>query len=243
VYYEICNAPNFSKAFGNAFQHYVGEVLSAAVKKTSMAILSEREYRVGKERKDSVDWIVSDATSELFIECKTKKVRYASKIALTMTGMLDDDLGKMAAFIVQTYKTLNDAQQGLYLHWSPGSRPVYPIIVTLEDWYVSLPNIVAAIDDRVRTRLAGLGIEGSVLEENPYTICSVADLERAMQIIAQVGIHFFMRKRFEGEMSFWPVRSFMLSAFKAEMRQVQTNLFPDVMEGIGPSTDQHIEAD
>jgi len=42
----------------------------------------------------------------LFIECKTKKLRYGAKIGL------DEDLEKMAGFIVQIYKTLTDALNG-----------------------------------------------------------------------------------------------------------------------------------
>jgi hypothetical protein len=238
VYYEVCNAPNFSKAFGNAFQRYVGEVLHATNEDPKSKILPEHEYHVGKERKDIVDWIVTDDTADLFIECKTKKIRYASKIALAKTEVLDEDLDKMATFIVQAYKTLKDAQQGLYEHWSPKGRPIYPIIVTLEDWYVSLPNIVTAIDERVRKKLAELNIDDLVLQQNPYTICSVADLERAMQVIAQVGARPFMNRRFEGDTRFWPIRSFMLSAFKDEMRHVRTNLFPDEMDRIGPPNEE-----
>jgi hypothetical protein len=85
-----------------------------------------------------------------------------------------------------------------------------------------------------------LNIQDAVLKENPYTICSVTDLERAIQIIDQVGIHAFMQRRFEAEMRFWPVRSFMLSAFKAEMRHTRGLLFPDVLDQIGPSTDRGI---
>ena len=41
IYYEIHKAPNFSKAFGEAFQHYVGEVLHAANIGSKYTILPE----------------------------------------------------------------------------------------------------------------------------------------------------------------------------------------------------------
>jgi hypothetical protein len=72
VYYEICDAKGFADAFGCSFQKYVGEMLSKANYEERFSILAEQSYYVGKDRKDSVDWIVSDPTGTLFIECKTK---------------------------------------------------------------------------------------------------------------------------------------------------------------------------
>ena len=59
VYYEICDAAGFSDVFGSSFQNYVGDVLAAINKPVSFLILAEQDYHVGKNRKDSVDWIVS----------------------------------------------------------------------------------------------------------------------------------------------------------------------------------------
>ena len=55
VYYELCNAVGFSDAFGTSFQRYAGEVLTAANPAGRFNIIEEREYRVGKDRKDSID--------------------------------------------------------------------------------------------------------------------------------------------------------------------------------------------
>lgn len=134
VYYEILDAPGFAAAFGTAFQDYVGEALAVVNKGTAFTVLPEAMYHVGKDQKHTVDWIVSDASADLFVECKTKRIRYAAKIALASTGVLDEDLDKMAGFVVQIYKMLADAQQGLYPQWKPSDRAVYPIVLTLEEW-------------------------------------------------------------------------------------------------------------
>jgi hypothetical protein len=109
LYYELCDAAGFSDAFGPAFQGYVGDVLAAANPRKVLTIFPEHEYHLGRDRKDSVDWIVFDQTADLFVECKTKRVRYGAKIGLASIALLLDDLEKMADFIVQTYKTLVDA--------------------------------------------------------------------------------------------------------------------------------------
>jgi hypothetical protein len=67
VYYEICNVAGFSEAFGCSFQNYLGDVLASANQHSRFTITSEKSYYVGKDRKDSVDWIVSDKTGDLFI--------------------------------------------------------------------------------------------------------------------------------------------------------------------------------
>ena len=80
VYYEICDAEGFSDAFGRSFQRYVGEMLDKVNQGERLNILSEQPYHVGKNRKDSVDWIVSDPSGDLLIECKTKKLRLEAKL-------------------------------------------------------------------------------------------------------------------------------------------------------------------
>lgn len=52
---------------------------------------------------------MSDESATLFIECKTKKIRYEAKSSIASTTVLDEELEKMADFVVQSYKTLLDA--------------------------------------------------------------------------------------------------------------------------------------
>jgi hypothetical protein len=75
LYYSLKDARGFPTAFGKSFQRYVGEVLTARINRPEMLVLEEREYQVGRNRKDSVDWIVLEGESAaLFLECKTKRL-------------------------------------------------------------------------------------------------------------------------------------------------------------------------
>jgi hypothetical protein len=40
------------------------------------------------------------------------------KVGLASTDILNEDLDKMAGFIVHIYKTLTDAMKGRYPHWA-----------------------------------------------------------------------------------------------------------------------------
>ena len=70
-------------AFGKAFQRYIGEVIHAADTHASFSILPETPYFVGKHRRDTVDWLVEDHTGVLFIEAKTKRLRFDAKADLS----------------------------------------------------------------------------------------------------------------------------------------------------------------
>lgn len=216
VYYELCDAPGFSDAFGPSFQRYVGAVLTAANPKAALTIFSERPYQVGKHRKDSVDWIVSDRTADLFIECKTKRVRYGAKIGLASTDLLLADLEKMAEFIFQTYKTLMDALDGKYAHWATRDTPVYPLVVTLEEWFAFGDRLIAALDAAVLRKLEEQDIDPVILQIHPYTVCSVEDFEAAIQIMTSIGIEPFMRKKTTGECRLWSMHPFITGVFTAD---------------------------
>jgi len=194
MYYEIRDALGFEKAFGDSFERYVGEVFEKANRSESLTICAAQPYHVGKDRKDSVDWVVSDPTGDLFIECKTKRLRANAKSSLASTEILDDDLDKMAGFIVQTYKTLIDALDGRYEHWTArADKPIYPLIVTLEEWFAVGNKILPEIDKVAHRKLAESQIDAALMEKYPYTICAIQDLELVAQIIPITGIHTMMR--------------------------------------------------
>jgi hypothetical protein len=234
IYYEICNAESFAAAFGKSVQQYVGEVVAAATQNMPMQVLPEQAYRVGKEEKNSVDWILSDNTGSIFIECKAKKIRFAAKIALADTAILDEDLAKMAGFIVQAYKTLADANAGLYEHWKPTGQPVYPMVVTLEEWFAFGDRIMQAIDQRVKIGMESANLSLDMLDANPYSICSVKDLERAVQVMAQTGIERFMKQKNDGEHRLWSYNPMMYRYFREELKKCR-DLFPDAANAIHPN--------
>ena len=234
IYYEIYNAAGFSTAFGDSFQDYVGEVLTATTLNSNINVLGEENYHVGKNQKHSIDWIAEDDTATVFVECKTKRVRYAGKLSLVDTTILDEDLGKMADFIVQAYKTLTDALAGRYMHWQSAGRPIYVMIVILEEWYFFGDRMHAYIDEQVRTKFAEAGLALEMLERYQYSICSAEDLEYSSSVMAQVGIQSYMELKHDEEHRYWSYGSFTSSHFYQEMIN-RPDLFPIAMQEINPN--------
>ena len=157
------------------------------------------------------------------------------KIGLNSTDDLNDDLDKMADFIVQTYKTLMDALNDEYKHWAPNGKPLYPLIVMLEEWFMFGDKLLAYVDKSILRKMADAEIDPAIMEKYPYTICSTEDLELAIQIVAKTGIDTVMSKKLAGEYRLWSMYPFLRHAFADEMARVRGNLFPDDMSKIHPA--------
>jgi hypothetical protein len=163
----------------------VGEVINATCLPPRFTALAEQPYYVGAQKKHGVDWILSDSTGHLFIESKTKRLTVDAKIRSDAVA-LDKDLAVMATAIVQHYANIPDALDGK-TRWVPDGLPVYPLVLTLEDWFSFSPRVAEMLSEHVCRLLADAGIPNTVLEDMPYTIASAHEFEITSQVIAQVG--------------------------------------------------------
>jgi hypothetical protein len=166
-----------------------------------MLVLDEAEYHVGRDRKDTVDWIIQQGDeTALFIECKTKRLTWASKAGLADLSALDKDLQKLAGAVVQTYRTISDYVDDLYpqLAYSVG-RNVYPVIVTLEDWYLFGSELPVRLHAAVMIIMERAGLPSEWLDQMPYSIMSVDEFETAAGIINTIGIHPFVSTKLNAQ--------------------------------------------
>ncbi|MET3135638.1 hypothetical protein AAKU55_005952, partial [Oxalobacteraceae bacterium GrIS 1.11] len=182
----------FVNPYGIAFQVYVGDVLRAQFKAPIHQVLEEQTYRVKRNLKHGVDWIVSDPSGHIMFECKTRRLKVDAK-AVVDGNVLTDAIEELATIVVQHYKNLHDALQGV-THWKPDGKPVYPIIVTLEDWTLFAPHVINQLHILVHERLSILGF-GALLDSCPFIVTSIAEFEQAGQAIAQIGIDKFCGNR------------------------------------------------
>ena len=132
LYYEICDEKDFGDNFGHSFQKYIGDVIEKANNNKAINFMEEEEYRVGRNRKDTVDWIVYDKDSALFIECKARRISLPAKIELRDNTIIVEELDKMVKIIVQIYKAIDDYCNNLYpsFKYEEGWL-IYPIIITM----------------------------------------------------------------------------------------------------------------
>lgn len=206
LYYEICGMPNFSGPFGRSFEAYVCDVLRATIQKENFSILGEQQYGSRKNRKHTVDWILTDAEeAALFIECKTKRLSWRSRVALTNMTAVETDLEYLANAVTQLYKTISDYKKGYYPNLTYlKERRIYPLVVTLENWHLCGPATNPKLNEIIEKKFDEIELERRILEESPYSICSVDELEVLLQHIDKVGIHAYMDpKVFDREKRDW----------------------------------------
>lgn len=226
VFYDIVNSDGFANAYGDAFQNYVGEVIAVTLPCPAFQVIEERPYAESKANlKHGVDWIVSDDTGHLFIECKTKRLSLGAK-NVTDPEAIARDLTAMTQAIIQNYKNILDAKRGITA-WTPDNLPVYPLIVTLEDWHLFSLHFTVMLHDQVLAALVEAGMDQGIVDEMPYTVTSVMELEAVLQVVAIRGIGPVFAQKTEPEYRAWAWTGFLPNHFQEESRTTKILLFPD----------------
>lgn len=147
IFYDLVKSKGFDQSYGDSFQSYIGEVIEATCPSTTFTALGEEEYYVGNNLMHGADWVLSDSTGHIFIECKTKRLTVSAKTH-SDSEALERDLGVMAQAVVQHYRNIGDAIQGR-TRWKADGLPIYPLILTLEEWFIFSPRVREMLNERV----------------------------------------------------------------------------------------------
>lgn len=232
LFYEIDKAEGFSNPFGASFQAYFGEVLVKTFPGPQFTIYEEREYKVGRHRKDGVDWILTDDQANLFIECKAKRMTVGAKSAVDPT-IIGQQVNYLAEAVRQIYKNIADAIAG-HTHWQRNDRPIFPLVVTLEDWYL-LGISTDLLAEGVRTKMAESNLDLTWLDTMPYTVASCGDFEDVSPTIAEVGIRRFFSLKHSINQKYWMIQDFAKEHFNEVYRRtVHRDIFREEWSQILP---------
>lgn len=173
-----------------------------------------------------------DSSGVAFIECKVKRLTVNAKTSLLNKDALLRDVGILADSVIQVYKTISDYRQSKYPQLKyEASLPVFPVIVTLENWYPLGHALGVELDKMVRAKLTENGMSHEILSELSYCVASTEELETAAQIIAKVGCAAFFEPRRNDKYNGWTLDGFMRDAFPAE-RKAAVDLFAGTYDEI-----------
>lgn len=215
LYYSLVEDPRFGDQWGRSFQNYVGESIVRATRPTDGNLLREVRYGARAVARDSVDWILLGESCAIFIECKAKRLSWKAKQSLDDITPLLDDVGNLASAVVQTYKNFVDYRDNKYPHLPFDSeRDVLLLIVTLENWFILGPRIRQLLHTAVVQKLTDAHLSPSLLDQVPFSIVPISELESGMEISREVGLQeFWWGKITHPEMFEWDWRSYILTQF------------------------------
>ena len=221
LYYEICDEKDFGNNFGHSFQKYIGNVIEKANNNKTINFIEEEEYHVGRNRKDTVDWIVYDKDSALFIECKARRISLPAKIELRDSSIIVKELDKMVKIILQIYKAIDDYRNNLYPSFKyEEERQIYPIIITMENWFLFGDTRSGILNKMIIKEFNNINLPIDYLKKMPYSICSVQEFEDIMQVIQITYIKKFMDKKvFDREKHEWLFHPFISNEFAEESKK------------------------
>jgi hypothetical protein len=183
LYYDLVGMPGFDNAIGDAFQAFIGECFKRIGYERKILIYSEEKYLKGQRR--TCDWILEDDDATVFVECKVKRMPLLAKIAIES---LDAELDKTVGIVIQIYKSIEDFKKGLYPNIKYKGKPIYPVIVTLQDWYFFTDAPERLLEEKIEKRFKEEGIDLTLVKDHPYTICSSWDFEKSAVIMKHKGI-------------------------------------------------------
>jgi hypothetical protein len=225
IYYEVCRVEGFEHPFGDAFQAYIGDVLKVLYKRAST-------YPEGKYGKDhrTVDWIAEDESGTLFVECKTKRLTTAAKAGLFDTTELESELGKIADAVVQVYKTMEDFKNGLYRRVKyRSSKVLYPMVVTLEDWFIYGDIIINKLDECVISRLKKTGLAEDLIVTNPYCVISAEAFEMFTFIVNKHNIKEVLEEKLKDkEKKYWEIENYLRNKYPEDIKQTCCPFLPEL---------------
>lgn len=188
LYYDLIGKSNFSDVLGESYQNYIRDILHYSLVKSNFQITPESEYDMKKGQKNrSADWRIGDETGWVFIECKAKRMTLKGK----SDGVgfdVETDLDKLAEFIVQNYKNINNAVNGYLKDFVYNGLPIFSVIATLEDWRLEIPNQKEYVKKKVAEFLEIKELPVQFIEKYPYEVLSTSQFELRCQGIELNGI-------------------------------------------------------
>jgi len=215
LFFDIKNVKGFGNSYGAAFESYVKGITEQLNEGGFFTVIEGSEYKVGKDKKHGVDLILESSNTAILIECKTKKMVWNARYGYGEESLISE-IEKLAVFVVQNYKNLVDVVNG-NTSWKYLGRHLYPMVVTLGDFVMMDPVIIARFETEILDKLAIEGLPPEIQSEYPYLVVSIDEYEKLIQVLDIVGFDEFFDKFKASENRGWAVTKFLHEVYSAEI--------------------------
>ena len=157
-----------------------------------------------------------------------------ARVEIVTLDALSAELKKMASMIVQMYKSIRDYRKNLYptCKFNPSSS-IFPILITLEDWFLFGPKLSAELQEKIGEGFKESNLPDNWLTEMPYTVCSIQELEKAIQIMRTRGIGTVMASKVDAEHRTWAFDAHLRTKFNEDIKSIRC-LFQDEYDQLVP---------
>ena len=220
LFYDLINEPGFAQAFGKSFQDYVGNMLEKTFAGTSITIYSE-EPDIRPKR---ADWIIDQPSSFMLVECKTKRMTIGARTIIQDDKELHAQLEVIGEAVVQSYLALEAYKNSKY---KPQQYPYDPMkhpficVVTLENWRLFGPQL-EKLREVVRDKLLHVGLDANLMEQAPFVICAVNEMEELAYLLKTNDLADVVRRYWDDpEKSDWAFISYFSGRYKDELKSYQ----------------------
>ncbi len=228
MFYDLYRHKGFDNAFGAAFEAHVSEFAAYHLSTPTFTLAREQPFIHDKNRQDGADAMISDETGTLVIECKAKRMKINAK-QYAPGSALREDLDVLAKAIVQLYKNTIHVREGRSL-WAPRSNTLYPIVVTLEDWFLFSPTIKTDLEELVRSRLSESSLDPDLTSTMPYTVVSCDEYERMILAIEQLSVEDVMAKKVKPEYHEWMMAPYLMAQHRDALARALPNAYAPKFE-------------
>ena len=129
----------------------------------------------------------------------------------------------MAEGIVQTYKGINDYNTNKFPHLKYDSKTkIYPVIVTLEEWFLFGDALIPKLDGFIKERLKAAGLSEDMLLKYPYVVCSVEGLNMLAAISSNVKIdEILQEKTTDKDKRLWHLDTYLQNKYPDKLKSLE----------------------
>lgn len=230
LFYDLINERGFDQAFGTSFQDYVGQMLENTFDGRSVKVYPEEP----DTRPKRADWIIDQPTSFILIECKTKRMTIGARTVIRDDNELHAQLGMIGEAVVQSYQVLEAYKNGEYrpqqYPYEPAKCP-FICVVTLENWRLMGPQL-EKLREIVKDKLLHLGLDSGLMQQAPFVICSVNEMEEFAYLLKTNELTGVVRSYWDDpEKSSWAFISYLYHRYKNELSSY-TYVFSDELANV-----------
>ncbi|ARP91553.1 hypothetical protein CAL14_15720 [Bordetella genomosp. 9] len=232
VYYDLVSKKGFGDGFGPAFDDYIGLVMRKCFG-AGWDIYDPEPFRVGKDLHHGTDWILSDATANIFIECKAARIKADARSAET-PAEIEATVDQLAKMIVQNYVNISHAMAGRTA-WVANTRPTYNLVVTLEDFLPFGGAVTTRVQERVFARLHVQNLGEALVQQIPYFVVSSAEFEGICTALRNASAQQLFSEKSNPHYSDWLFSSFLHTKYRtawSESRQLLKEEFAEWREQV-----------